>query len=362
MPYKEKLSGQWRAQVTINGKKYRHRCQTKKEAMEWEREEKDRLLHPEKYRSTTNTVSLHDWATAYLDFSQDRHSEGTYKEKRLAFSQLFKFHDAMGAVIDFEGKDALAFLSLANSASGGNTANKRRKNLCAAWEWGVKYLGLPERNPFKIAPRFAEVREERVIPTLEDFWKVYEKTTTSQDKLMLFMYLQTGARKDELFRLEWKDIDLKSKRVSLSCKKNKVGEWETHSLPIGDDLIDMLDKHRRTTGLLGHVFMVCTPEGKWVPYSERRKWMPSLCKRAGVKPFGLHGIRHLFASILASNPRVPLVEIQKMLRHGSIATTQRYIHSLQDGSREALDALPGLIQGDVSEADFGNIEGRKAAR
>lgn len=63
--------------------------------------------------------------------------------------------------------------------------------------------------------------------------------------------------------------------------------------------------------------------------------------QAGVEPFGFHGIRYLFASILASK-NVPPVEIQKMLRHGSIQTTARYIHTLQEGSREALDALSKL--------------------
>jgi integrase len=84
-----------------------------------------------------------------------------------------------------------------------------------------------------------------------------------------------------------------------------------------------------------------TDDDKWVPYLYRQHWLKKLCARAGVKQFGFHGIRHLFASILASK-NVPLVEIQKMLRHGSIATTQRYIHSLQEGSREAIEALPGL--------------------
>lgn len=298
---------------------------------------------------------MHEWATAYLDHAKDRFSEGTYKEKRLAFRSLFKGYDSNEVSENFTANDARLFLAQENENGGGNTANKRRKNLRAAWQWGVMFLGMPEKNPFHSIPRFAEVREERVVPTLEDFWKVYEVASTYQDKLMLFMYLQTGARKDELFRIEWKDVDLKGKRVSLSCKKNRVGEWETHSLPIGEDLIGMLGKHRRVTGLLGHVFMVCTPEGKWVPYSERRKWMPSLCKRAGVTPFGLHGIRHLFASILASK-NVPLVEVQKMLRHGSIATTQRYIHSLQDGSREAIEALPGLSKG---SSDCFNLEESK---
>lgn len=96
------------------------------------------------------------------------------------------------------------------------------------------------------------------------------------------------------------------------------------------------------TGLLGNVFMWQTHDRQWLPYQYRQHWMKKLCKRAGVEPFGFHGIRHLFASILASK-NVPLVEIQKMLRHGSIQTTARYIHSLQkEGSREAIEALPSL--------------------
>ena len=66
-----------------------------------------------------------------------------------------------------------------------------------------------------------------------------------------------------------------------------------------------------------------------------------MCSAAGVDPFGSHGIRHLFASLLADAGR-PLVEIQHMLRHGSTGTTQRYIHLLKNENREVLAALPDL--------------------
>jgi len=69
--------------------------------------------------------------------------------------------------------------------------------------------------------------------------------------------------------------------------------------------------------------------------------MPRLCKKAEVKPFGVHGIRHLTASLLAG-ANLPLIAIKEMLRHKSINTTQRYIHSLSEGNREVLNALPGF--------------------
>jgi integrase len=76
-------------------------------------------------------------------------------------------------------------------------------------------------------------------------------------------------------------------------------------------------------------------------------WLGRLCKKAGVKPFGFHGMRHLFASILAAQ-NVPFVEIQYMLRHTSLATTQRCIHRLKKENREVLAALPGLTDSEKS--------------
>jgi hypothetical protein len=50
---------------------------------------------------------------------------------------------------------------------------------------------------------------------------------------------------------------------------------------------------------------------------------------------------NLYSLILVAR-NVPLVEIKYMLRHTSLATTQRYIHRLKKENREVLAALPGL--------------------
>jgi integrase len=65
--------------------------------------------------------------------------------------------------------------------------------------------------------------------------------------------------------------------------------------------------------------------------------MRALCKPAGVKPFGFHAIRHLTASILAQAD-VPMVTIQRILRHKNLTTTERYISGLEP-VRPALEIL-----------------------
>jgi len=220
----------------------------------------------------------------------------------------------------------------------GNAANKDRKNLSAAWSWGVKFIDLPEMNPFSKVEKFASERHERHVPTMEDFLKVFNIIGNDQDRLMLYCYLQTGARRDEVFRLTWSDVDFFGKRIRLSWRKNKIGEWRSQWVSVKDDLIEWLLRYKKKVpGSQENVFV--SPSS--LVYEYRQHWLKRLCKKAGVELFGFHGIRHLFASILAAQ-NVPLVEIQYMLRHTSLATTQRYIHRLKKENREVLAALPGL--------------------
>ena len=55
--------------------------------------------------------------------------------------------------------------------------------------------------------------------------------------------------------------------------------------------------------------------------------MDTVCKRAKVKAFGFHAIRHLHASILF-NEGTELNVVQRQLRHTNPNTTARYLRSL----------------------------------
>jgi integrase len=71
------------------------------------------------------------------------------------------------------------------------------------------------------------------------------------------------------------------------------------------------------------------------PYDDRKKIMKSLCKKAGVKYFRFHPLRHSGASIMDSK-NVPLGSIQRILGHENRKTTELYLHSIGESEREAI--------------------------
>ncbi|MDD2466180.1 MAG: site-specific integrase [Desulfobulbus sp.] len=333
MPYKDvrnKLRP-WVGQFKREGKKYRKSFATRKEALEWEK-----LSQQEEIQIVT--VSLEHWANCYLDYAKQQFVEKTYEEKVFAFRQLFQ-HRRIKPELEVALLTPLIVLDhiqQQEKARSGNAANKDRKNLRAAWSWGTRFLNMPRENPFSAVEKCGESRFPRVVPGIADFLSVYSVATTDQDKCMLLCYLHTGARREELFRLRWVDVDFINRKIRLFWRKNKLGTWKNVWLNISDDMVSMLREQHERTGKEKFVFL--TEYSK--PYLKRQHWLKNLCEKAGVKQFGFHGIRHLTASLLAER-NIPLVEIQHHLRHDHLSTTERYIHQLQK-NRVAIDALPGL--------------------
>ena len=306
MPYFDKARGLWIAQVRQNGRKFKKQFPTKAQAKKWEVEFQ---LIPDQAPQTF-TISLFDFATRYLDFSQTKYVVKTYKEKQGAFRSLFRSISPEMPASDLTKSDVLEHFTALSKARSGNAVNKDRKNLIAAWRWGQSYLEcFPGMNPFQIE-RFPEKRHPRYIPTIQDFWKVYQVAESDQDRVMLLCYLYFAARRSEVFSLKREDIELKRRKVRLYTRKRKDGSLEFDWIPIADQLFPSLKNHVQELSAGSWVF---PNPATGLPYFERGKWMRRLCSLAGVKPFGLHSIRHLTASIL-SERNAPLIDIKTILR------------------------------------------------
>jgi integrase len=85
--------------------------------------------------------------------------------------------------------------------------------------------------------------------------------------------------------------------------------------------------------------LVFTYRGEQIGY--RSKFLKNACKKAGVKEFTYHNLRHYGASMLAK-AGVALTDIQILLGHQRTTTTDIYLQSIQDSVKNAVKVLEDL--------------------
>lgn len=337
MPSKITKNGrvQWKARVQKNREIKTKLFSRRKEAQDWEAEQRN----TDWSKKTDTEFSLGKWGQEYLDYAS-KFSAKTYFEKRKAFKEFFGAKDRDGrSIIDLGAPvstltagQVLKALQIQNRNRTGHAANKDRKNLVAAWNWGIKYYNFPKDNPC-LVDKFPAIQHERYIPPEQDFWKVYDHTY-GQDRVMLATLLYLAARRGEIFQLKWTDLDFEGEKVRLCTRKRREGSLEYDWLPMVSELKRQLLwwRENRTFKDSQHVF-VCEDDYNFCneyygkPFKGRRHFMKRCCEKVGVKPFGFHAIRHLTATILYKMGK-PVSVIQNLLRHKHATTTNRYLGSL----------------------------------
>ena len=331
MPYKRVRKGkiQWVVDIKTQEERITKIFKSKAEAVEFEVKTKKLI----KARASTNTVSLLEWSEKYLDFCKDRMTERVWQEKKDALKRLFEGLDPDWPVEQLTSELAMKKLQKRRDETTGYQANKDLVHLKAAWNWGQKYLaGWPQiPNPFNL-PKFPYKKWTKYVPPMDDVKKVLN-VMKPKDKTMLLFFLHTGARRSEVLNLKWKDIDFANNQVWLTTRKRRGGMEERDPVPLTQELRQALLKLRAESGQYEYVFV--NKEGN--PYKDRSSWLPRACKKAGVKTFRFHAIRHLTASWLDAHG-VPLTTIQRILRHRNSHTTARYLHELR-GVQVDLDAI-----------------------
>lgn len=152
---------------------------------------------------------------------------------------------------------------------------------------------------------------------------------------IMLMALYTGMRRGELFKLSWADVDFA--RGFILIRDPKGGK--SQSIPLNDAARRLLEGHERTASK--YVF----PGKNGKPLVDIKRSANRIKKAAGLpsdfRP--LHGLRHTYASMLASSGKVDIYTLQKLMTHKTPVMTQRYAHLRDDALRQAADLAGDII-------------------
>lgn len=137
------------------------------------------------------------------------------------------------------------------------------------------------------------------------------------------LLLFTGARKREVLDMEWEHVDLPNSMWTVPQSKNGKPRY----VQLSQNAHDLLG-HRKNIRENGQCFVFPNPStGK--PYRCFYNAWDLARKKAGLPRLRVHDLRHSFASALV-NTGIPLYDVQHLLGHASIKTTQRYAHLSQE--------------------------------
>lgn len=206
--------------------------------------------------------------------------------------------------------------------------------------------GLLKANPTRGVKRYKDNRRDRFLSPAElarlgDVLTRLETDGGDPRHLNIIRLLAlTGARKNEIARLRWSEIDREQGLLRLADSKTGA-----KIIRLGTAALELIE------GLLPN-------DSTWV-FPDRRHpdkpignldwaWV-GIRKRAGLDDVRIHDLRHSFASAgLAGGEGLPL--IGKLLGHSHIATTSRYAHLADDPLRAAADRISERVAASLIRA------------
>ncbi|MCK5616407.1 site-specific integrase [Candidatus Pacearchaeota archaeon] len=198
--------------------------------------------------------------------------------------------------------------------------------------------GLTTGLNFKIKmPTVDNLKTEDLTPEqLTSLLEAINKSPHTMAKNMMKLALCTGMRKGEMIKLKWEDIDFHRCFIHLIAPKGKKNQ----KIPINNETRKVLENHPRHAK---SPFVFYGRRGK--PIVDIRKRVNEIRDAAGIpKDFrALHGLRHVYASMLASSGQVDMYTLQKLLTHKTPQMTQRYAHLRDEALKQASSIAGSLI-------------------
>ena len=156
-----------------------------------------------------------------------------------------------------------------------------------------------------------------------------EQSRNKQLKYIVGLLIQCGCRVSELLHAEWSHFDLE--RRLWRIPQSKTGK--ARFVPLSQGALDLIAELPRYKGC---PYLIPNPKTlkPWVGIF--MSW-DTARKQAGLADVRLHDLRHSFASLLINSGRT-LYEVQHILGHTQVKTTQRYAHLSQDTLLAAANA------------------------
>lgn len=194
-------------------------------------------------------------------------------------------------------------------------------------------------NPVRGVKRFADNKGERFLSANElanlgEAIRQVEAQGANKFAIAIIRLLTfTGARKSEITKLKWQEVDF-----DRSCLRLADSKSGAKVVPLGPPALAVLSGVSVTEGSA----FVFPAESGGLAFQGTEKVWQKLREAASLPGLRIHDLRHSFASagLLAGDN---LAIIGKLLGHADVKTTARYAHLADDPVKQAANRISNSI-------------------
>ncbi len=199
-----------------------------------------------------------------------------------------------------------------------------------------------------------ELQHFEVWP-MEDVKRIIELTTGTHYRFLIVLAVNTGLRISELLALEYEDIhdghvyvtkqvQCDNGKLHLSKPKSKAG---IRKVPVSTYIMNELELHKRMHinemkkhGYMTHHIFSSTV-GTYLDRHNVANELKKLYRANDIQYHKFHCFRHTYGSNL-DRLGFSLKEIQELMGHSSVETTQKYVHADRKRLVESSERLAAL--------------------
>ncbi len=182
-------------------------------------------------------------------------------------------------------------------------------------------------HPFS-AHRRSPLRQKmpRRIPrglSVPAFNALFASLRSDRDRALLAFYVSTGARATELLEVTEDRVDVGRQVIGIHRKGTKRLQW----LPASPDSFVWLRLYQQRQPRPGGeqaLWLTLRPPHRPLTYSAARRVLQRANAHLDTR-WTLHDLRHTAAKRMAADPQLPLTDIQWVLGHAHLTTTQVYL-------------------------------------
>ena len=221
------------------------------------------------------------------------------------------------------------------------TININLRTLRAAFTKAFE-LELIDSNPARYIKLFKIPRGEPEFLTQEEFASLLTYCTDKMLQELLITAALTGMRRGELVNLHWEDLNFERDTIRIRNRDTfMVKGNQPRTIPLHPALLKMFQKRRELTG---PIFIDST--GRQCKPHKITRVFKALARKAQLpKGIHFHSLRHTTASWLVQKG-VPIYDVNSILGHRSITTTQIYAHLENNSLKESIQMIdtPSILR------------------